>query len=114
MLNPQLDPETSSGPWGSSVHSQAATYCFVLAASGITSIGHCLRMVLGHEALQRHGIAQTLHSTLQASIPQILGTSKLVHSRAHLKPETILSYLWLLYLQNLAPGNAPATEVHTA
>ena len=89
---------------------QAATYCFVLGAAHMVLMDQCFSMVLGHGALQQHGIAQSVHSILQASEPRHRA-SCMVWSRAHLEPGRIVSYVWPLCLQALGPGAVPATQV---
>ena len=89
---------------------QAATYCFVLGAAHLVSIDQCFSTVLGHGALQQHGIAQSVHSILQASQPRRWASS-VVWSRAHLEPARIVSCVRPLYLQTLRPGAVPATQV---
>ena len=98
------------------LHMQAVTYLSVLAAVGMVFLDRCLQLVLDDEVLRRNNMAQRLHGSLQTEMPDFLTASDLglVLSRAHLKPGTVLSYVWPLYLQTLAGRTAPVTQVRAA
>ena len=106
---------------------QATTYTCSLASADMVSGGPgCV--VIGDPRVARHavvaglvfrdprmarlGLRDSLHSSLQTALPDLLHSSRQAASLKHLTPGAVLRQVWPLYLQSLAASRTPVTQAN--